>query len=118
MKRVMIAAQGEVRVFKIAELPNGMQTKPPERNRAGAAIISHSESGHHHIIAGADVLERIDNVPAGMAILYAIVKNTTALVQDAPTPHKSIPLEADSIYELRVAREYDPFEDQVRRVAD
>lgn len=118
MKRVMIAAQGEVRVFKIAALPEGMQTKSPERNRAGAAIISHSESGHHHVIAGAEVLERVDNVPAGMAILYAIVKNPTALEQDAPTPHKSIPLEADSIYELRVAREYDPFAEQARRVAD
>ena len=118
MKRTVIAQQGEVKVFKIDALPKGMQTRAPEKTKSGAAIISHSESGHHHIIAGADVLERTDNVPAGMAILYAIVKNQTSLKQDAATPHKSIPLEADSIYELRVSREFDPFAEQARRVAD
>ncbi len=118
MKRTMIAAQGEVRVFKIDALPENMTTREPQKNKSGAAIISHSESGHHHVIAGAEVLERTDNIPAGMAILYAIVKNQTALKQDAASPHKSIPLEGDSIYELRVAREFDPFAEQARRVAD
>lgn len=118
MKRIMIAAQGEVRVYKINALPKGITTKRPERNAVGAAIISHSESGHHHVIADAEVLERTDNVPAGMAILYAICKDPTSLAQDAATPHKSIPLEGGSIYELRVAREYDPFAEQARRVAD
>lgn len=118
MKRTVIAQQGEVKVFKIDRLPDGMTTKPVERDRNGAAIISHSESGHHHVIGGADVIERTDNVPAGMAILYAIVKDPTALKQDAPTPHGEIPLDADSIYELRISREYDPFAEQARRVAD
>lgn len=118
MKRTVVAQQGEVKVFKIDALPKDIKTKAPQFNREGAAIISHSESGHHHVIAGADVIERTDNVPAGMAILYAIVKNPTALEQDAPTPHKSIPLEADSIYELRVSREFNPFTEQARRVAD
>lgn len=118
MKRIVVAQQGEVKVFKIEALPEGITTREPERNRAGAAIISHSESGHHHVIAGADVLERTDNVPEGMSILYAIVKNATTLEQDAAVPHGKIPLEADSIYELRVSREYDPFAEQARRVAD
>lgn len=118
MKRIVVAQQGEVKVFKIDALPRGIQTRAPQRNQAGAAIISHSESGHHHVIAGANVIERTNDVPAGMAILYAIVKDPTALKQDAPTPHESIPLEADSIYELRVSREFDPFVEQARRVAD
>lgn len=118
MKRTIIAAQGEVRVFKIDALPSDMKTRNPELTKSGAAIISHSEQGHHHCIFGADVLERTDKVPAGMQIFYAIVKNATALKQDAATPHKEIQLEADSIYELRVAREYDPFAEQARRVAD
>lgn len=118
MKRSVVAQQGEVKVFKIDALPSGIRTRDPQQNRNGAAIISHSESGHHHVIAGAEVIERIDNVPAGMAIFYAIVKNATALEQDAATPHGKIPLEADSIYELRVSREYDPFTEQARRVAD
>lgn len=118
MNRQVVAQQGEVKVFKINALPAGLETRVPERNRAGAAIISHSESGHHHVIAGADVMERVNDVPPGMRILYAIVKDPTALRQDAPTPHGEIPLEADSIYELRVSREYDPFAEQARQVAD
>lgn len=121
MKRIVVAQQGEVKVFKIDALPAKMQTRIPARNHAGAFIISHSESGNHHVIGsaeGAEVLERTDNVPPGMAVLYAIVKNATALEQDAAVPHKLIPLEAGGLYELRVSREYDPFAEQVRRVAD
>lgn len=118
MKRIVVAQQGEVKVFKIDALPKGIKTRAPEYTKCGAAIISHSEQGHHHCIARAEVLERTDNVPAGMAILYAIVKDPTALKQDAATPHKSIPLEGGSIYELRVSREFDPFAEQARRVAD
>ncbi len=119
MKRTIIAQQGEVKVFKIAAIPGSMITKSPERDAAGNAIISHSESGHHHVIPGADadVLERTNDVPAGMAILYAIVKNPTSLRQNAPTPHECIPLDP-GIYELRVAREFNPFSEQARRVAD
>lgn len=118
MKRIAIAQQGEVKVYKIDAVPAGIQTRAPERNAHGAAIISHSESGHHHVIANADVMERVDNVPTGMRIFYAIAKTATALRQDAATPHKHIPIEADSIYELRVSREYDPFAEQARQVAD
>lgn len=117
MKRQVIAQQGEAKVFKISALPKNMQTKAPQRNKAGAAIISHSESGHHHCLADAEVFERTDNIPAGMAILYAIVKKPTALRQDAPSPHGEIPLDA-GIYEFRIQREFDPFSEQARRVAD
>lgn len=117
MIRKVLAQQGEAKVFKIDALPPGMQTRPAQRSQAGAAIVAHSESGNHHVIAGAEVLERIDNVPAGMAILYAIVKNPTALRQDAAAPHAEIPLDP-GLYEIRVAREFDPFAEQVRRVQD
>lgn len=118
MKRTIVAQQGEVRVYKIDALPQGIKSKEPERTHNGAAIISHSESGNHHIIAEADVMERTDNIPNGMRILYAIIKEPTALKQNAATPHGEIPLEGDSIYELRVSREFNPFTEQVRRVAD
>ena len=117
MKRTVIAQQGEAKVFRIDALPQGMQTRAPERNAKGHAIISHSESGHHHVVADAEVIERVDNVPAGMAILYAIVKNPTALRQDAASPHEQINLEP-GLYEFRVSREFDPFAEQIRRVAD
>ena len=53
--------------------------------------------------------------PDGMQIFYAIFPR--ALVQDAPTPHESYDLPGE-FYEFRVAREYDPFAEQARRVAD
>ena len=120
MKRTVVAQQGEVKVFKIDVLPKGIATRAPERNQSGAAIISHSESGHHHCVADidAEVVERINDVPAGMKIFYAILKNPTALRQDAVTPHGEIPLDGDSIFEFRVSREFDPFAEQARRVAD
>lgn len=117
MKRTVVAQQGEAKVFRIDALPKGMKTRAVRCNSAGAAIVSHSESGHHHVIAGAEVLERTDDVPAGMAILYAIVKDPTGLKQDAPHPHGEIPLDP-GIYEIRVSREFDPFAEQIRRVAD
>lgn len=115
--KTIIGAQGEATIFRIAALPEKMTTRDVERDHNGAAIVSHSEQGHHHVIAGADVMERMDNVPAGMAILYAIVNEPTALKQNAATPHGEIALDP-GFYEIRIAREFDPFAEQARRVAD
>ena len=116
MKKV-IGQQGEVRIIKIEAMPDGISTKEVEPFNGGF-IISHSESGHHHVLTGGNVLERTDDVPQGMQILYAILDEPEALVQDAPgNPHKSISLDA-GFYEFRISREYDPFTEQARRVAD
>lgn len=114
MKKI-IGAQGEVTIIKIDALPPGVKTRPAtQRTARGHVIISHSESGHHHVVASGEVLERVDP-PQGMQIFYAIFPG--ALLQDAPTPHESFDL-PDEFYEFRVAREYDPFAEQARRVAD
>lgn len=114
--RQAIANQGEIRIDRIDAIPAGETRSFSERSAEGA-IISHSESGHHHILAGdAEVLERVD-APSGARILYAIVREPTRLFQDAATPHDSINLDP-GIYEMRIKREYDPFLDQARRVAD
>lgn len=117
MKEI-IGAQGEITIVKIDAIPKGMETKPVEKTDKGF-IISHSESGHHHILAGGgvQVMERTSNVPAGMQILYGIVNGEGDLVQDAPTPHGGYTL-PEGLYEFRISREYDPFSEQARRVAD
>lgn len=115
MTKQVIGAQGEVTIIKIDAIPANAKTKPAtERNANGQTIISHSESGHHHVVTGGEVLERTD-APNGMQIFYAIFPG--ALVQDAPTPHESYELPGE-FYEFRVAREFDPFAELVRRVAD
>jgi hypothetical protein len=112
----VIGQQGEVRIVKISAIPDGMATKPAERTAKGY-IISHSESGHHHVLTGGDVLERTDKVPSGMQIFYAILDEPQSFVQDAANPHGGYDL-PPGFYEFRVSREYDPFAEQARRVAD
>jgi hypothetical protein len=111
-------AQGEIYARKIDQLPEGLEPFN-ERNAQGNWIISHSESGHHHLMesAGVQVLERTKDVPAGMRILYAIVAEPVKLFQDAAVPHDAHEVPPGT-YEFRIAREYDPLMEQARRVAD
>jgi len=111
-------AQGEIYARKVNALPEGLEVFT-ERNKTGEWIISHSESGHHHLLGadGVEVMERTKDVPKGMRILYGIVKEPTELYQDAAVPHGKHDVDP-GIYEFRIAREYDPIMEQARRVAD
>lgn len=111
-------AQGEIYARKIDKLPTDLAPFTG-RSASGEWVISHSESGNHHLLSavGVDVMERTNDVPAGMRILYAIVTEPARLYQDASTPHDAHDV-PPGIYELRIAREYDPIMEQARRVAD
>jgi hypothetical protein len=110
------AAQGEVNIKRVDLIPDGLTDIAPEK---GAFIIGHSESGNTHVIdaPGVRVMERTKDVPQGMRILYAIVENPTMLRQNAASPHEGIAL-APGMYSLKISREYDPFMEQARQVAD
>lgn len=113
--KTVIGQQGEVRIIRIDAIPK-CETKPVARGDRGF-IISHSERGHHHVLSGGDVMERIKDVPPGMQIFYAILKNPERFEQTAPTPHDRYDLPPGA-YEFRVSREHNPFLDEARRVAD
>lgn len=115
MKQV-IGQQGEVRIIKIGALPTDIETRPAERTDKGF-IVSHSESGHHHVLTGGDVIERTNDVPEGMQIFYAILEDPASFIQDAGNAHGGYDL-GEGTYEFRVSREFDPFAEQARRVAD
>lgn len=115
MKHI-IGAQGEVTIIQIDALPTNMETKPVERTDKGW-VVSHSESGHHHLLTGGDVMERTNNVPEGMQILYGILKEPASFIQDADVPHDNYSL-APGIYEFRISREYDAFTSQSLAVGD
>ena len=115
MKHV-IGAQGEVTIIKIDAIPENIQTKAVDRSAKGY-IVSHSESGHHHLLTGGAVMERTDNVPAGMQVFYAILDAPEKFIQDAANPHGGYDLDP-GVYCFRVAREFNPFTEQARRVAD
>lgn len=110
------AAQGEVNIRKIDAMPEGLEPITVEN---GVFIIGHSESGNTHVIDadGVMVMERTKDVPAGMRMLYAIVERPTELRQNASVPHETITLDP-GVYSFRISREFDPFAEQARRVAD
>jgi hypothetical protein len=110
------AAQGEVNIRKIKTMPEGLSPVTPEN---GAFIIGHSESGNTHVIdeGGVTVMERTKDVPQGMRVLYAIVERPTELRQNAAVPHETIKLEP-GVFCFRISREYNPFTEQARIVAD
>ena len=117
MTKQIIGAQGEITIIKLAAAPAGWsEMKAAERAPKGGWIISHSESGHHHVLTRGDVREAPERA-LGLKTIYALLDDPGELVQDAPTPHEGYALPA-GFYEFRLAREFDPFAEQARRVAD
>ena len=112
-----IGAQGEIVARKIDALPNGLE---PFTKENGKWIIGHSESGHHHVLDRPDVqVMRDPNPPAGMQILYAVLDNPTALIQERNNDaHEGLDLGDSGVIEFRISREWDPYEELARRVAD
>ena len=117
MTKQIIGAQGEITIIKIDAAPAGFADMAPVQRVRLGAIVSHSESGNHHVLTEGTVMERTKDVPQGMRKLYAILENPGKLIQDASTPHGSFDLPA-GFYEFRIAREFDPFAEQSRQVAD
>lgn len=117
MKRNIIGAQGEITIFAVeGAMPAGL-IPHSDKDGLGRPIISHSESGNHHLLDGAvDVLEKPD-APDGMRILYALLDKPVRLFQDAGDAHGEH-IVGPGLIEFRIAREFDPFAEQARRVAD
>lgn len=115
--KTVICAQGEITVFHLSgEMPSGL-VPHLEKDKRGRPIISHSESGSHHVLDRAIAVMEKPNAPGGMRIFYALLDEPANLVQDANDAHGEQPLPA-GVIEFRIAREFDPFTEQVRRVAD
>lgn len=115
--KTIIGAQGEITIIKLDGAPAGFSEMAKAERTKNGWIISHSESGNHHLLTGGEVMERTKDVPAGLRILYAILDEPEKLIQDAQVPHGHFDL-APGFYEFKLAREFDPFAEQARRVAD
>lgn len=114
MNRIYLGDQGELAIYLVegGEIPADA-TPHTDVDIKGRPIIAHSEKGNHH------VLERPVEVKyhAGMDTLYALLDAPMQLIQDCPDAHGSHTLPAGLIMFVP-AQEYDPFAEQVRRVAD
>lgn len=110
-----VAAQGELTLRKVVKVPAGMTRVVAEN---GVVIVGHSETGHHHLVKDTVEVYESTTAPAGMRILYAIVKDPASLDHQRPfDTHESIALQP-GMYEIRIGREYDPYAEIARRQAD
>lgn len=105
------AAQGDVYFIRVSKMPENYVEVLPEN---GELIVTHSETGHHHVM----------NPTTAKMFRNPNNEYDAVLVVDRPTPlnhkrsfdtHESIMFDA-GIYKVRRQREYTP--EGYRRVAD
>lgn len=116
------AAQGEITIIRIGDapptksFPEGYTELKPEN---GKLVVGHSETSHHHVVNPKDAsVAVLDRAPEGMRILRMIVENPTSLDHLRPhDTHESIAVQP-GMYEIRIGREFDPYEEIARRQAD
>jgi len=116
-----VSAQGEITVFRIGKVKTVDASKfSPLALDRGEYVIGHSETGHNHVLERTDGAEVYvaKTAPEGMRILRAILTEPNALVhmRDHDT-HETIVL-APGVYDFHISREYDPYAELARTVAD
>jgi hypothetical protein len=110
------AAQGDLMIRRIDELPAGLR---PMKTEGGRFIVAHSETGHHHVIAerpNVQVFVGDDPMVSYLQVIEATDATETLLehLRDFHT-HKTLAI-PPGIFELRRQRENAP--EGWRRVAD
>lgn len=113
----VLGAQGEIRMFRVDEVP---ARATPMQKEGGRYIIGHSETGHHHVLEAERVGVFADpEAPQGMTVLYAVLESAGSLQHlrghDTHAPHS---FTAGDKIMFRTDREYDPYAELARRVAD
>lgn len=107
----MFAAQGDIYIERISELPSGLQRVTPEKR---LIVVAHSETGHHHVMDAEKV--EMYRLPGEIYECFLIVKEATPLEHLRPfDTHESL-LHEPGIYRVRRQREYVP--EGWRRAAD
>ena len=111
-----LGAQGEIRTYRIDQIPGDVKPLAKERGRF---IIGHSETGHHHVLEAERIqVFEADAAPEGMRVLYALLETPGELKHlrdfDTHAPQVFEP----GAYMFRTDREFDPYAELARRVAD
>lgn len=104
-------AQGDIYIKRIDALPAGAVEVKPEHGRV---IVTHSETGHHHVMDAANV--KMFTLPDSIMDCLLVVDSPTALehLREHDT-HEPILFEK-GVYHIRRQREYTP--EGFRRVED
>ena len=106
-----IAAQGDIMILKVAELPTNVDEVESEGNHV---IVTHSETGHHHVMEreAVTLFECKDNELEGFLVVHREAELKHLRPHDT---HESIMFDP-GVYKIRRQREYTP--EGFRRVAD
>lgn len=111
-------AQGEITIRFIESMPDNLE-EHKEYNSKGQNIISHSERGSHHVLERpTKVMKPKKETREGLNIFYAIMNSDNSLIQDAVDAHGKHDFKEGDIVEFTIARDYDYFLKEARRVAD
>ena len=104
-------AQGDVFISRITALPDGTERVEPEN---GVVVVTHSETGHHHVMDAEHVTMR--RLPDSIMDCLLVVDEPTELrhLRNFDT-HESILFDKGT-YRVRRQREYTP--EGFRRVED
>lgn len=106
-----VCAQGDIYITRIASLPDGVVRVSPEN---GSVIVTHSETGHHHVMLAERV--KMWSIPDSIMEVFLTVEADTSLehLREHDT-HEPI-MFSPGIYHVRRQREYVP--EGFRRVED
>ena len=100
----VMAAQGDVMLVKINELPSKTFNEAKREN--GKLIITHSETGHHHVIENPTA--KLWEDPSNKLLSYLELPQISDLVHKRPfDKHDTITI-SPGIYEVRRQREHTP----------
>lgn len=106
-----VCAQGDIYIQKIGVLPAGAVPVKPENGRH---IVTHSETGHHHVMDDDGVT--MHRLPDSIMDCFLVVEKPTALEHLRPhDTHEPILFDRGT-YHVRRQREYTP--EGWRRVDD
>lgn len=98
------AAQGDMMLIRIDALPGDAKPAQPTN---GQFILTHSETGHHHIVMERPTVKFFSAMDEFRS--YLVVENEPAVLEHLrPTDtHESLEIKP-GIYEVRRQREYSP----------
>ena len=99
-----IAAQGDMMLIRIDALPEDAK---PAKAENGAFILTHSETGHHHVVMECPNVQFFSAMDQFRSFL--IVEDQPAVLEHLrPTDtHEALEIKP-GIYEVRRQREYSP----------
>ena len=99
-----IAAQGDMMLIRIAELPADAK---PAQSENGVFILTHSETGHHHVVIERPTVKFFSAMDQFLS--YLVVDGEPAILEHLrPTDtHEALEIKP-GIYEVRRQREYSP----------